>query len=309
MKLLQIFIWHWQKYFSIKVFLPQIALLIFILSVNYYYNLEDDVIDQMQGYKKDLGLFAIVFVPYIFSSFLLKLSGVKINIISFGFWLRISICFALFTLYRNFDFTSFFNYDHTQNYKLIDFYRKSYRQLFGLILILFCILSFYVFKPKATLVFINSHQKTSYLWHYLFLLGLMLIPIFFVSFTQDFQNQYPYFKSFEIGILSKELNQSEIGVKSIIEVVYATRFFFVEFFFRGLLIFLMLRYFGEYVIIPSAMAYCAIHFGKPWVEATSSFFGGYILGLLALKTKNLYGGIVLHLGIALGMDLFALLNS
>jgi hypothetical protein len=40
-------------------------------------------------------------------------------------------------------------------------------------------------------------------------------------------------------------------------------------------------------------------------EAISSVFGGYILGILALQKGNITGGIVLHLGVAWMMELFA----
>jgi membrane protease YdiL (CAAX protease family) len=47
------------------------------------------------------------------------------------------------------------------------------------------------------------------------------------------------------------------------------------------------------------------HFGKPLIETLSSFFGGYMLGVFALYSKNIWGGIILHIGTALFMELLA----
>jgi hypothetical protein len=55
--------------------------------------------------------------------------------------------------------------------------------------------------------------------------------------------------------------------------------------------------------------YCFLHFGKPAGEAISSIFGGYILGILAFRSRNIYGGLIAHLGVAWGMDWLAFLNK
>jgi membrane protease YdiL (CAAX protease family) len=54
--------------------------------------------------------------------------------------------------------------------------------------------------------------------------------------------------------------------------------------------------------------YITIHFGKPLGETISSFFGGLLLGVIAYRTKSIYGGIIVHLGIAYLMELFAFLG-
>ena len=57
-----------------------------------------------------------------------------------------------------------------------------------------------------------------------------------------------------------------------------------------------------------AVIYCFLHLGKPLPEAISSFFGGYILGVLALRTSNIWGGILAHVGFALFLELFTFLQ-
>ena len=52
-----------------------------------------------------------------------------------------------------------------------------------------------------------------------------------------------------------------------------------------------------------AAFYCTIHFGKPLGECISSFFGGLVLGVLAARTRTIYGGLIVHLGLAWLMEL------
>jgi hypothetical protein len=51
-----------------------------------------------------------------------------------------------------------------------------------------------------------------------------------------------------------------------------------------------------------AVIYCQLHFGKPLGEAISSIFGGYILGVISYQTKNIWGGVLVHVGIAWLME-------
>jgi hypothetical protein len=41
------------------------------------------------------------------------------------------------------------------------------------------------------------------------------------------------------------------------------------------------------------------------METVGSVFGGFALGVLAYKSRNIYGGIIVHLGVAWGMELAA----
>jgi membrane protease YdiL (CAAX protease family) len=49
--------------------------------------------------------------------------------------------------------------------------------------------------------------------------------------------------------------------------------------------------------------YTFIHFEKPLMEAVGSAFGGLALGLITQNTRSIYGGIVLHLGVAFMMEI------
>jgi membrane protease YdiL (CAAX protease family) len=58
-----------------------------------------------------------------------------------------------------------------------------------------------------------------------------------------------------------------------------------------------------------ASFYCYIHFGKPLGETLGSIFGGYVLGVIAYRTGSIYGGILVHLGVAWLMELTAFLQK
>jgi membrane protease YdiL (CAAX protease family) len=65
---------------------------------------------------------------------------------------------------------------------------------------------------------------------------------------------------------------------------------------------------GREAILPMALLYVVIHFGKPLTETISSFFGGYILGVFAYKYKNIMGGIIIHIALAWMMELAAIIQ-
>jgi membrane protease YdiL (CAAX protease family) len=116
---------------------------------------------------------------------------------------------------------------------------------------------------------------------------------------------YPKYKFTNGNFIIQKLQYPKIAVAGLFELSYAFGFFIVEIVFRGFFIFALVKYLGKDVILPMAVAYCVLHFGKPLGETISSFFGGYLLGVIALKTNNIYGGILVHIGIALLMELFA----
>ena len=78
-----------------------------------------------------------------------------------------------------------------------------------------------------------------------------------------------------------------------------------EFFFRGFLVIGMISLLGRGAVLPMACVYCFLHFGKPMGEAISSIFGGYILGVVAYETRGIWGGVIVHVGIAWLMELAA----
>jgi len=54
--------------------------------------------------------------------------------------------------------------------------------------------------------------------------------------------------------------------------------------------------------------YCMIHFQKPLLETFGAIVAGLILGLLALRTRSIWGGATIHVAVATSMDVAALIQ-
>jgi len=93
------------------------------------------------------------------------------------------------------------------------------------------------------------------------------------------------------------------------ELVYLTQFISVEFFFRGFGLFRVERLCPGWGVVLMAIPYSFIHIHKPFGEAVGSIVAGVVLGSLALKTRSIWPGVIVHACIALSADLFSLYHS
>jgi len=168
-----------------------------------------------------------------------------------------------------------------------------------LYIIYFCVKHF---KPELYGFRLNGARISSYFW-----LILCMIPlIYLASLRPDFLETYPtYNDNFEYKFLHTE----QWLTAGIYELCYGFDFISVELFFRGFLVVALSRFVGKDAILVMVVVYAFLHFGKPAGETISSIFGGYILGILAYSSRNIYGGLVAHLGVAWGMEYFAYLQS
>ena len=130
---------------------------------------------------------------------------------------------------------------------------------------------------------------------------LLMVPLIVVASTQpDFLSSYPKMKT--IFPLPAGADPEWI-YQLLFQLSYGSDFFSVEIFFRGFLIIGLMKWAGKDAILPMACFYCTIHFGKPLAECISSYFGGILLGIISCNTKSIYGGLMVHLGIAWLMEL------
>ena len=139
-----------------------------------------------------------------------------------------------------------------------------------------------------------------------FLFLLLLLPIVvFASFFPDFLLFYPRFKYWEYPQI---LGLSSFQKIFLFESAYIINFISTEIFFRGALVIALANILGKESVLAMASFYCFTHFGKPIGEAITSFFGGYILGIIALNHKNIAGGIVVHVGLAMLMEFVSIIQ-
>ncbi len=90
------------------------------------------------------------------------------------------------------------------------------------------------------------------------------------------------------------------------ELVYGVQFLALEFFFRGFLLFALEPRLGLNSVFVMAVPYCMIHYRKSWPESIAAVLGGIVLGYVTLKTRSVLGGVLIHWGIAITMDVCAI---
>ncbi len=137
---------------------------------------------------------------------------------------------------------------------------------------------------------------SKHVWIYVALYLAVLPLVVLVSFTRPFQATYPFYKM---------ANRSTWDFVSW-ELMYALQFLSLEFFFRGFLLHGLKRAIGAHAIWVMCVPYCMIHFGKPLPETLGAIFAGLILGTLALRTRSIWCGVLIHISVAVTMDLLAM---
>lgn len=135
---------------------------------------------------------------------------------------------------------------------------------------------------------------------YMILIGGMIPFLILAALQKDFQSMYPKFQH-------AAFPPSGIGEWILYELCYGTDFFSIELFFRGFLVLAFIQLAGKESILPVAAFYCSIHFGKPLLECISSFFGGCLLGIIVYRSESIWGGLIVHLGIAWLMEVAGIL--
>lgn len=144
---------------------------------------------------------------------------------------------------------------------------------------------------------INRDKKVIALYFLMFF--IVVISAWVVSSYSGFLKIYPYYKGTGNSIFELVVWESARSI----------RFISLEFFFRGFFIFALVRYLGSYAIFVMTVPYTMIHFGKPMPEACGAIITGIALGTLSLRTKSIFGGVIIHASIAFCMDMFALYHK
>lgn len=138
-------------------------------------------------------------------------------------------------------------------------------------------------------------------WKPYWMMLLIMLPLIAAASTQpDFLAMYP-----KLRLIAdvNTIDQLSWWKQLLFELSYGSDFITIELFFRGFLILAFIKWAGKDAILPMACYYCTIHFGKPLGECISSYFGGMILGIVVYHTRSIFGGLMVHLGIAWMMEL------
>lgn len=137
---------------------------------------------------------------------------------------------------------------------------------------------------------------------YALLVALMLPLVIGAAMHPSFNNNYPTFKPWRIN---EAFGLSRLQMTLLYELVYGLDFVTIELMFRGALVIGMSRLMGKDAVLPMVSTYAFLHFGKPLGETLGSVFGGYVLGVVALRTRSIWGGCIVHIGLAYSMELAA----
>jgi len=146
---------------------------------------------------------------------------------------------------------------------------------------------------------LHWNETARYAGWYLLLAAPIIGFAFLASYRQDFLEHYPFYRlAFRSGfdLLAWE-------------VIYLLQFAFLEFFFRGFFLHACKPAFGANAVFVMVVPYLMIHFAKPWLEASGAILFGLFLGVLALRSRSIWGGTLVHMGVALSMDLLALMQT
>ena len=136
-------------------------------------------------------------------------------------------------------------------------------------------------------------------WIYGVCLAVVVPLLLVVARQPDFATYYPFYKKCGRSWLDLALWES----------IYVLQFFGLEMFFRGWIVGALRKTMGSGAVFAMAVPYCMIHYGKPYLEAHGAVVAGIVLGSLALRTKSIYSGFLVHITVALLMDLLALSKS
>ncbi len=235
-----------------------------------------------------LGAYAILFLfnrkdPHLFSKNVFLLIVLGIILFSFRAWfLNINIVIPSFI---------------PISYHL--YVANTLAILAGFIFIFVPLFAFWLFTSKSKMPLYGFKFKNAVLYPYFVILLLMLPLLIWASSQQSFKQVYPL-----ANHLGLNVNMPFYVLATLFyELSYCFDFIITEFFFRGYLILAFAPYIGYKAILPMCAFYASIHFDKPLAECISSFFGGLVLGIISYNSKSIYGGIIVHMGIALTMEL------
>ncbi len=135
-------------------------------------------------------------------------------------------------------------------------------------------------------------------WLYVVMLIVMLPLVIYFSSTPSFQSRYPFY--------DPSHDKTLVPNFLIWEIMYFAQFIGLEFFFRGFVNLGLRKRFGFYSIFIMTVPYCMIHFGKPMPETIGAIAAGLVLGTLAMKSRSIFMGILIHFSVAITMDICAL---
>lgn len=204
--------------------------------------------------------------------------------------------------------------DAPRDWYLVDAWRNGNRpentaagtQLGQLLYWAACCVATYLVVPALYVVLVMRGRLRDYglrlrgtlrhLWIYAALFAVVLPAVWIVSKDPHFLGQYPFYRH----------SIDDPRGFWLWQLAYAIQFFSLEFFFRGFMVHGLKPRFGPYAVLIMMVPYVMIHYGKPLPETLGAILAGTVLGVLALRTGSILLGFLIHVSVALTMDLVSI---
>jgi len=154
-----------------------------------------------------------------------------------------------------------------------------------------------VLRRKLSTLGLSPRGFFRHLWVYALLFLPVGVCVWIVSYQQAFQSTYPFYR-----------NPATLAHLLVWELFYGLQFFSLEVFFRGFMLTELKHRWGWRAMLFMMTPYCMIHFSKPALEALGAVIAGSVLGVLALRTRSIWGGVAIHVSVAWWMDIASLLQ-
>ncbi len=299
-KILSLIKTHVRQDFQFTYYLTICLFLCFSLILNYSIDLENAWIDRYTRNPIRILFYFILNAFGYYTSCLLVSYFKKEK----GFWRsRPFWIFSLFgllilSLDRGFPYQQSLVNSFNLSYSVYTWVYKMTSQIFSFLFIFTPLVLFYWKQDKVESGFYGLTTRSS-IKPYLYLLLAVAPIIMLSSLHESFTNYYPIYKTNQIA---EVWHWPAFLPVILFEFFYGLDFLNVELLFRGFFVLGMVQILGKHAIIPMVTIYCFLHFGKPAGEAISSIFGGYILGVIALYSRSIWGGILIHVGVAWMME-------
>ncbi len=190
-------------------------------------------------------------------------------------------------------YTYFLNNENIDLYEFLYWFISDSIILFGIPVLIIK----FLFKEEIKNYGVNFKNLKYGLLTILFSIIIILPVTYIVSLSKEFSNFYPMYQG---------LNQN-IKIFLMYESFLLLFLFAWEFIWRGFMLFGLESKFGWYSIFIQMIPFVILHNGKPALETFSSILGALFLGVLALRTRSIIYGFIIHAAIIISLDIYAIL--
>ena len=294
---------HWRSDYKPGYYLGVAAFLAITISLNYYYDFEDKVIDAYYGQSIRAFYYFLLYAFAYYSTVLIYTS--TCNRWSLwckpGFWLRSLFGLAVLGFDKSFHYHNYLIQTYLPS-ETWPYWIRLAKQLMGLLTALLPLYLFYRLIDKQLESFYGLTLKNFDAKPYAIMLLIMVPLIVGASFNAGFLHTYPRYVETNVAAFWEVPGWIPTLAY---ELAYGWDFVSIELLFRGFMVLGIAVAMGRAAVMPMVVTYAFLHFGKPAGETVSSIFGGYILGVIAYQSRSVLGGVLIHVGVAWLMEVAA----